>query len=137
MFTNDGIHNASGACVVIGERMASVLLKAVYGKPGSFAPSIRRIEQPDERRIQLHFEGDHVLRSMDDLASGLNIEDEKGIMDCVSINVSDKGVIVTAERDIGENAVFHAYWKREEPAFFLRDVYGMPMLACFNVKIEK
>ena len=137
MFTSDGIHNASGACVVIGERMASVLLKAVYGKPGSFAPSIRRIEQPDERRIQLHFEGDHVLRSMDDLASGLNIEDEKGIMDCVSINVSDKGVIVTAERDIGENAVFHAYWKREEPAFFLRDVYGMPMLACFNVKIEK
>ncbi len=137
MYTSDGIHNASGACIVIGERMAGAMLKGVYGKPGSFAPSIRNIKQLDDRRILLTFDGEYMLRTMDDLASGMNIEDENGMMKCLSVSVCDDGAVVTGERDIGENAVFHAYWEREEPAFFLRDIYGMPMLACYNVKIEK
>ncbi len=136
MYTSDGIHNASGACIVIGERMASAMLKGKYGLPGCFAPDIKRIKKLDEKTILLEFEQEHTLRTMDDLACGMNIEDENGMMKCTAVSVCESGAKVTGEREIGENAVFHAYWEREEPAFFLRDIYGMPMLACFGVKID-
>lgn len=138
MYTSDGIHNSSGACIIIGERMASALLKGHYGRPGVFAPNINHIKRLDSRTIMLTFdnESEFMLRTMDDLASGLNIEDENGLMDCVKILAWDGGAKVIAERDIGKNAVFHAYWRREQPAFFIRDIYGMPMLACYGVKIE-
>lgn len=137
MHTSDGIHNASGACVIIGERMAQAMLTGWYKVPGSLAPSINRIKKLDSERILLTFDGKHMLKTMDDLASGLNIEDENGMAECVNISVCDEGAVVTAERDIGKNAVFHAYWRREVPSFFLRDIYGMPMLACYNVKIDE
>lgn len=136
MYTSDGIHNASGACVVIGERLAQTLLAGWYKLPGCFAPSVNTVKRLDDRRILLTFDGKHMLKTMDDLAAGMNIEDENGIMPCMSVSVRDDGAVVTAQRSIGKNAVFHAYWQRETPAFFLRDIYGMPMLACYNVKIE-
>ena len=137
MYTTDGIHNGSGACVIIGERLASVLLKCHYGLTGDSAPTITEINKIDSRSILLKFDEGHYLRTMDDLACGLNIEDENGMMKCTKISVCDDGAIVTGERDIGKKAVFHAYWEREEPAFFLRDAYGMPMLACYGVEIKQ
>ena len=136
MYTVDGIHNGSGSCVIIGERLASVMLKGHYNLPGQFAPSIKSIRKLDSRTVLLTFHGEHMLRTMDDIATGINIEDENGMMNCTKIAVCNEGAKVTAERDIGENAVFHAYWQREVPSFFIRDIYGMPMLACYNVKIE-
>lgn len=137
MPTVDGIHNTSAACVAIGERLASAALKGIYNLPGSFAPSVKSIKKISENSVLLTFYGEHMLRTMDNLADGINIEDENGMMNCTEIAVSNNGVIVTAEREIGENAVFHAYWRRNVPSFFLRDIYGMPMLACYNVKIEE
>lgn len=132
----DGIHNTSGACVTVGERLANVMLKEHYGRQGFSAPSIKRIKKLDSRTIQLEFTQPHTLRTMDEIATGLNIEDENGMMKCTKISACGEVAKVTAERDIVGNAVFHAYWEREVPAFFIRDAYGMPMLACYNVKIE-
>ncbi len=137
MYTTDGIHNGSGSCVVIGERLANALLKGHYGLTGAFAPTITEINKIDSRSIHLKFDEGHHLRTMDDLACGMNIEDENGMMKCTKVSVCDDGAIVTGERDIGKKAVFHAYWEREEPAFFLRDAYGMPMLACYGVEIKQ
>lgn len=137
MFTCDGIHNGGGANVVIGERMANVLLKGHYGLPGYSAPSVKRIKQLDSRTVLLEIGGEHMLRTMDDLASGINIEDENGLAGCTGIYACPEGATVKCERDIGENAVFHAYWRREAPAFFIRDIYGVPLLPCYGVKIEK
>ncbi len=137
MHTIDGIHNTSAACVAIGERLASVLLKGIYNLPGSYAPSVKSVKKIDSDSILLTFYGNHMLRTMDNLADGINIEDEIGMMDCMKITVCNDGAIVQAEREIGRNAVFHAYWKRNVPSFFLRDIYGMPMLACYGVKIEE
>lgn len=136
MPTCDGIHNTSASCITVGERLANTMLKEHYGKPGVSAPSIKRITRIDSRTILLEFVGSHTLRTMDDIATGLNIEDENGMMKCLKIQACGEKAKVTAERDIGKNAVFHAYWEREVPAFFVRDAYGMPMLACYNVKIE-
>lgn len=136
MHTVDGIHNASGACITVGERLANVLLKGHYGLSGTFAPSITKITRVDSRTVHLEFDGQYMLRTMDNIATGINIEDENGLQKCTKISVCDDGALVTAERDIGKNAVFHAYWEREVPAFFIRDINGMPMLACYGVKIE-
>lgn len=135
MTTIDGIHNSSASCIVIGERMASTMLKGCYGMAGAFAPNVVSVKKLDSRTVLLKFKDTHMLRTMDDLAHGINIEDEKGMMDCVQIMACDEGAKVVGERDIEGEAVFHAYWQREVPSFLIRDIYGMPMLACYNVKI--
>lgn len=136
MPTCDGIHNTSGACVTIGERLANAMLKGHYNLMGTSAPSVSRIKRIDSRTIFLTFTENHTLRTMDDTASGMNIEDENGMAECVKASLCEDGIAVTSTRDIGRNAVFHAYWKREVPPFFIRDAYGMPMLSCYGVKIE-
>ncbi len=132
----DGIHNSSASSVTVGERLANAMLRGWYKLGGYSAPSVKRVSRIDSRTVLLEFYEKHALRTMDDLAHGINIEDENGITECTKISVCNEGAKVTAERDIGKNAFFHAYWKREVPPFLLRDVYGMPMLACYNVKIE-
>lgn len=136
LFTIDGIHNSSASCITVGERLAAALLKGVYEKTGYFAPDIKRIKRLDETTVMLEIENYLFLRTMDDNACGLNIEDENGLADCVGIFVCEGGATVKCERPIGKNAVFHAYWRREEPAFFIRDVYGCPLLSCYGVPIE-
>lgn len=137
MFTVDGIHNAGGACVVIGERMANTLLKEFYGLPGCSAPNIESIRKLDSCSVLLNIRGALTLRAMDDLACGMNIEDENGMMKCTSVRICPEGAVVTGERDICGKAVLHAYWEREEAAFCVRDNYGMPLLACYGVEIEE
>lgn len=134
--TCDGIHNTSASCITVGERLACAMLKH-YGYQGISAPSVKSVKKLDERTVLLSFYETHTLRTMDDIATGINIEDENGMMNCAKVTACGNTIKVTAERDIGKNAFFHAYWKREEPAFFIRDVYGMPMLACYGVEIEE
>lgn len=136
LFTIDGIHNSSASCVTVGERIANVLLFGYYHKGGYEAPDIRRIRKLDSRHILLEFTGNHIMRTMDDIATGINIEDKNGLMDCTGITVCREGATVEAERDIEGNAVFHAYWRREVPAFFIRDINSVPLTACYGVEIE-
>lgn len=138
LYTTDGIHNSSGCNVIIGERMAKAMLKGVYGLDGVFAPTIVKVTKKDAKHILLWLENGDMVHPMDNCADGLNIEDENGIMDCVFVEGNPDGSLtVEGEREIVGNAVFHAYWKRKQPAFFIRDIYGgMPMLACYGVKIE-
>lgn len=138
MPTVDGIHNTSGACVIIGERLASAMLGGCYGLKGKSAPSVKEIRKVSSDTVLMKFfENNQMLRTMDNLADGINIEDEKGMMNCRKITVCDDGALVEGERDIIGKAVFHAYWRRNVPSFFLRDIYGMPMLACYGVEIEE
>lgn len=135
MPTIDGIHNTSAACVAIGERLASTMLKGVYGLHGALAPSVKSVRKIESNKVLLTFYSEHMLRTMDDLADGINVEDEDGMINCTKITVCPEGAVVTCEREIKGNAKFHAYWKRNVPSFFLRDIYGMPMLACYGVEI--
>lgn len=136
MMINDGIHNTSSACVAIGERLALTALKGIYDLPGRFAPNIISAKKTDEYTVFLKIENIGVLKTMDDNACGMNIEDEFGLTDCVKVLGTEGGAYVKTGRPIGKNAVFHAYWKREEPSSFIRDIFGMPVLACYGLKIE-
>ena len=117
--------------------MANALLRGHYHLAGRLAPNVRKIIQVDKDKIKLKFDRDCAMVTMDNLAHGLNIEDDQGMMACTSVASDGLDIIVTGEREIVGEAVFHAYWEKEEPAFFVRDIYGMPMLACYGVKIEK
>lgn len=134
--TSDGIHNSSASCIVIGERLAKEMLRTAYGFPGTGAPSVKRAVKVSPSAVRLEFYEDHCFRTMDDTAEGIDIEDEKGLTPCVRLSETDGGLLAVCDRNIGKNAVFHAYWRREQPAFFARDNYGMPMLSCYGVKIE-
>lgn len=133
----DGIHNTSGSCVTVGERMAGVLLAGYYGLPGFTAAMILKAEKTGRSTIKLHISEGHCLRTMDNNACGMNIEDETGLMNCTEVKVSNGDLIVEGEREISGKAVFHAYWKKMQPAFFVRDIYGMPVSACYNLEIEE
>lgn len=137
LFTVDGIHNSSASCITVGERIANVLLYNHYHTGGYDVPTVRKITKIDSRHILLHFTGKHIMRTMDDIATGLNIEDEAGLMNCIKISVCNEGAVVEAERKIIGEAVFHAYWRREVPAFFIRDINSVPITACYGVKIEE
>lgn len=137
MATVDGIHNSSSSCIVVGERLAGIMLKEHYGFAGPTAPNVISVKKVNSKTVLLKFKDSHMMRTMDELAHGINIEDEKGMMDCVRVFSCDDGVKVEAEREIVGKALFHAYWQREVAVFPIRDIYGMPMLACYNVEIEE
>lgn len=132
----DGIHNTSGACIIIGERIAGTLLKSFYNLPGYSAPIIKSARKIENDKILVAVDGGQVLKTMDDNPYGMNIQDEKGIMNCTVVVCCDDGLIVTGEREICGEAYFHAYWKKELPAFTVRDVYGMPLTSCYMLKID-
>lgn len=137
MYTTDGIHNGSGACVIIGERMASALLCGYYGMPGSLAPNLKNAIRVSSNQILLTFHKEETLRTMDTIATGIEVEDETGIIPCTEACEHAKGILITAARDFRKGAKFHAYYRRETPAFLIRNPYGLPMLACYNVPIEE
>lgn len=132
----DGIHNSSSSCIIIGERMAYALLNGYYSLPGNQAPTVMSAEKLDSKTVLLSFNEGVTLKTMDDNADGMNIEDEKGLMGCIKASVSPDGLVVTAEREIEGKAFFHAYWSKKPPAFTVRDVYGMPMLSCYGIEIK-
>ncbi len=132
----DGIHNTSGASVIIGERIAGALQKMYYKLPGYSAPVITRAKKIDGNKIFVSVSGCQVLKTMDDNPCGLSIEDEKGMMECLSVSTRDGGLEITAGRKILGKAYFHAYWEKQGSEFTVRDVYGMPVTSCYMLEIE-
>lgn len=131
---SDGIHNDSSTNVVIGERLADTALCKLYGKIGRTAPNIVSAEYVDETNVFIKFDNPYV-HAMDDKAYGLNVEDAEGLADCVSAVVCDGGLMVTCARKFTLPARFHALWRSDPPAYMPRDIFGMPMLACYGVNI--
>ena len=133
---SDGIHNSSGANVVLGERLALTALRMVYQKPGSIAPSVKQVEYVDDTHIKLYFqEGFHVAPT-DRHAEGMHVEDPQGLTECLLAEWEQNGMLVTTKRPFTLPAKYHAFWQDNIPAFIPHDTNGMPMLACYGVNIE-
>ena len=133
---SDGIHNTSGANVIIGGRLANTALQCVYGKSGQTAALILRAERVDDTHLRLLLTEGHRVAPMDGFADGMNVEDENGMAECTAAAAGEDSLLVTVERPIGKNAVFHYAWRAKPPAFLPRDTHGMPLPACYGVKIE-
>ncbi len=133
----DGIHNSSGANVIIGERMANTALANLYGKPGQTAPNVLGVEKKDDTHVLVRLTPGHQVYAMDNKALGMNVEDAQGLVDCVqAIPVAD-GFLVDTTRPFTLPAKFHYAWRAQPPVFVARDFNDQPLLACYGVEIQE
>lgn len=132
----DGIHDSSGANVLIGERLANTALKCIYGKPGQTAPSVLSAEAIDDTHIRVNLTPGHHVCAMDNRAMGMNVEDETGIIECEDAIQAADSLIVNTVRPYKLPAKFHYAWRSQPPVFVVRDYWDMPLLACYGVDIK-
>lgn len=135
--TTDGIHNSSGANVVIGERLANTALACLYGKPGQTAVSVLAAEAVDETHILVHLTPGRRVLAMDNCAFGMNVEDASGLIDCIKADPQKDGLLVSTARPYAMPAQFHYAWKTQPPVFVVRDFYDMPILACYGIPVQE
>ena len=131
----DGIHNSSGANVIIGERLANAALSYIYGKPGQESVFILSAESIDNTHVTLNLTPGHKVFAMDNRALGMNVEDSEGIIDCIEAAPIKDGLIISTSRPYNLPAQFHYAWKTHPPVFVARDFYDLPLLACYGIEI--
>lgn len=134
--TTDGIHNSSGANVIIGERLANAALSYIYGKPGQESVFILSAEAIDNTHVKLNLTSGHLVLAMDNFALGMNVEDPDGMTDCIEASPIKDGLIVSTSRPYKLPARFHYAWKAHPPVFLARDFFNMPILACYGMEIS-
>ena len=132
----DGIHNSSGANVIIGERLANVALACIYKKCGQTSAFVLGAEKVDDTHVLVHLTPDHHIVAMDNLAIGMNVEDETGILTCHEAQPVPDGLVVSTSRPYQLPAKFHYAWRTKPPVFVVRDIFDMPLLSCYGVEIE-
>jgi sialate O-acetylesterase len=135
--TTDGIHNSSGANVIIGERLANVALSAIYGKPGQSSVLVLSAEVVDDTHIKINLTPGHSVLAMDNIALGMNVEDSDGLIDCIEAAPLKAALLVSTSRPYKLPAQFHYAWRAHPPVFFVRDFFDMPVLACYGVEINR
>ncbi len=134
--TTDGIHNSSGANVIIGERLANVALTSIYGKPGQTSVLVLSAEAVDDTHIKINLTPDHSVLAMDNIALGMNVEDSDGLIDCIEAAPIKDGLLVSTSRPYKLPARFHYAWRAHPPIFLARDFFDMPVLACYGIEIN-
>ncbi len=132
----DGIHNSSGANVIIGERLANAALHYIYGKAGQESVFILSAEAIDDTHVLLNLTPGHRVLAMDNRALGMNVEDGEGLIDCIDAVPVKDGMIVSTSRPYNLPAHFHYSWKTHPPVFVVRDFYDLPLLACYGMEIS-
>ncbi len=134
--TTDGIHNSSGANVIIGERLANVALTSIYGKPGQTSVLVLSAEAVDDTHIKINLTPGHSVLAMDNIALGMNVEDSDGLIDCIEAAPIKDGLLVSTSRPYKLPARFHYAWRAHPPIFLARDFFDMPVLACYGIEIN-
>ena len=134
---SDGIHNNSGANLIIGQRMALSALKNIYGLSGQNAPMPRKAVMEDSTHAVIYFDEGYRMFTLDARGDGLNIEDAKGIINCAHAWVEGNKVRVETEKAFTLPAKFHAYWRTDLPKLAPKDRVGQPMIACYDMNIEE
>ena len=136
---SDGIHNASSANLIMGQRMAMVALKYIYNMPhlGQSAPIPRSAKYGDETHLYLNCDKGMRLYTLDARADGIHVEDETGLISCKNSWGHGDKIYIETERPYKLPAKVHVYWQAEIPSFITRDRTGQPLLACYGMEIEK
>ena len=134
--TSDGIHNASGSNVILGERLANAALVGIYGQLGRTPVAVVNCEWEDETHVRVNLTPDHPMAVMDGTAYEMIVEDEEGTTDCVSSRGDYQSLIVETARPYKLPAKFSFSWRIHPAMFFPREQNGMPLLTCYGVEIE-
>ncbi|MBE6570412.1 MAG: sialate O-acetylesterase [Ruminococcaceae bacterium] len=132
----DGIHNSSGANVIIGERLANAALHSVYHKVGQMAPAVIGAEVVDDTHVRVKLSAGHQVYAMDHLAEGMCVEDENGMIECGKAIAEKDCLVVDTVRPYTLPAAFHYAWGNRTLLFPARDYNGMPLLSCYGIEIK-
>lgn len=104
----DGIHNTASTCMVIGDRVANLALKYVYGKDIICdAPDIEKIIKTDSKTVKMYFKNVYDTLFVDENRVEtlmFRLTDTCGKMSPVSYDWDKNTISLTFERDIAENA---------------------------------
>ena len=133
----DGIHNSSGANVLIGERLANAALQYIYHKLGQSVTLVLGADAVDDTHFLVRVTPGHQVLAMDNRAMGMNAEDADGLIECINAVPVQDGLLVNTERPYTLPARFHYAWRSQPPVFAVRDLYDMPLLACYGVEIRQ
>jgi sialate O-acetylesterase len=138
---SDGIHNNSASNMMIGERIAKVALKELYGfSYNCQAPNIKTAYAVDENKIILEFQ--NVYGNLDNRVLGVSalpfmVESHK---DKVKIKeyciYGNKIELILDEKLEGDYYVHGAYEKNPKIFVPFDDSTHLPMLAFYGVKVE-
>lgn len=136
---SDGIHNASSANLIMGQRMAMAALKYIYKMPhlGQSAPIPRSASFDDETHLFINCDKEFRIYTLDSRADGIHVEDETGLIPCKNSWGHGDRIYIETERPYKLPAKVHVYWQTEIPSFITRDRTGQPLLACYGMEIEK
>lgn len=137
----DGIHNCGMSTLVIGQRVANLALKYVYGKDAVCdAPNIARVERDGDDALNLYF--DNVYEMIFSDLNGVEtlmftVKDKDGVINPVDYDsCMDNKVWVKFERKIGKNATISCdHYNATE--LVLYDMFSyLPIIPFCDVKIE-
>lgn len=137
---SDVVHNSPSGNLTLGDRIASAILGAVFGRSENWqAPQIAAAALGrNRRRIALRFE--HVLGSLTvgtERDSGFRVEDAAGTVPITKVEFPGPNRIDLAlEREAGEGVIVHAGYGTNPAPVPLDSARSMPILA-FSVAPER
>lgn len=134
---SDGIHNSASSNVILGERLALTALKGIYQMDGRIAPMVLSARRIDEKHLCVRLTPGSVVKSVDELAHGMDVEDENGISECIRAQTESDTLVIETQRSYALPAYFHYAWRVQPPAYVARDESGLPLLACYRIPVEE
>lgn len=138
---SDGIHNNSASNMMIGERIAKIALKEVYGfNYNCQAPDIKAAYTIDESKIILEFE--NVCGNLDNRVLGTSalpfvVEGREGNIEIKDYYIDKNKITLIFNEKLEGNLTVHGAYEKNPKVFVpFDDSTHLPMLAFYGVKIE-
>lgn len=139
---SDAIHISSSSNMVIGERIAAIVLKYVYGKQYHYeAPDINEAKRMDSNKILLTFDNVYdrlYTYEVDAIQLPFTVEDEKGFLKIVNYEQNRPDtLLITLDRDIELGVKVHGAYEQNPKAIIPIDSEShIPMLAFYGVDVK-
>lgn len=139
---SDTIHNSSASNMVLGERMAKMALREIYGfKYYSKAPDIKKAKKVDDTTVQLIFDNVEqrlYLYEMKVKELPFVIKDDDGDVEIIEYSLPKENIIeLKTTREIVGKAVIHGMSERNPKYLMPVDVKEyLPILSFYNVLVK-
>lgn len=138
---SDAIHNSASANMVLGERLAGISLKHIYGRSTGFeAPDLIEARKVDKDKICLSFKNVYNrLYTFEVSAECLAItaEDDGGFIKIKSYEIeNENNLIITLEREVKGGCQVHGAYEQNPKFVIPMDVIShIPILSFYGIQV--
>lgn len=138
---SDKIHNGTASNLLLGERLALLMLDKTYGKERSFyAPDIEAATVTSENELTLTFKNVQSYLDAKEVSADklpIRLSDEYGIVKAESYKIEKNKIKITYERKIGSNPLVSGMYGKN-PLYCILDYQTQLPILCFtDFKAEK